>query len=46
LNLPVPAPDRAGWRLEREALDLLAMVSVVHRGLKAAVRMPRGGGRG
>jgi uncharacterized protein (TIGR02391 family) len=37
---------KARWAVdEREALDLLTMVSVVHRRLEVAVRVPRGGAR-
>lgn len=37
---------KARWAVdEREALDLLTMVSVVHRRLEGAVRVPRGGAR-
>jgi hypothetical protein len=37
---------RTRWAVdEREALDLLTMVSVVHRRLEVAVRVPLGGAR-
>ncbi|MBI4952964.1 MAG: TIGR02391 family protein [Myxococcales bacterium] len=43
---PTAHEAKARWAVdEREALDLLTMVSVVHRRLDGAVRVPRGGAR-
>jgi uncharacterized protein (TIGR02391 family) len=43
---PTAHEPKSRWAVdEQEALDLLTMVSVLHRRLESAVRVPRGNAR-